>query len=472
MFDERVLKRLLKNSPIGYAYIDVFYDEFNKPFDFQFIDYNPSFGKIMEIDERVIGKSLSELDDNYILVHEVSSMLKIVVLEWGKSSISECFESSGQCFDVFLFPDNNSSIIVQVINRTEEVKLRNELIKQAEDLKYLSYHDKLTGLYNRAFFEEEMKRLDTERNLPISIIMGDTNGLKLINDVFGHAAGDNLIKSSANILSKSCRKEDVVARWGGDEFVILLPNTSSKSALEIINRIKNNFRTEKFDLDYLNLSLGYSVKRYSNTPITEVLKEAENNMYKNKAIEGKEVRKLIVGSMVDYLYQSDIEAKLHMDRLKRYSVEIGKNLNLVKDDMDKLNIICEIHDIGNISVDRDILSKLGALTDDDWEEIKKHPEIGYRIAKSIPELSDVAEYILHHHERWDGNGYPHNLKEDEIPLLSRLFAVIDTFDAMTQEKTYRRAYSKEDAIEYLSKNAGKQFDPTIVEIFVNDVLDS
>ena len=300
--------------------------------------------------------------------------------------------------------------------------------------------------------------------------MGDTNGLKLINDVFGHAAGDNLIKSTAEILTKSCRKEDVIARWGGDEFIILLPNTSSKSALDIINRIKSNFRTKKFDYEYLNISLGYSVKKYIDKPLSVVIKEAENNMYKSKSIEGQQIRKLIVDSMVNYLYEGDFELKNHIDRLKKYSREIGIILNLSQEDMNKLELLCEIHDIGNVSLDKDILFKIGDLTYEDWEEIKKHPGVGYRIAKSIPELTHVANYVLYHHEKWDGSGYPHNLKGKEIPLLSRLFSVVDTFDAMTQDKQYRKAFSRELTIDYLKNNAGTQFDPKIVDIFVNCVL--
>lgn len=467
MFDEEILKTLLNNTPIGYAYLDV--EEGDAGLTFSFADMNPSFTKITEIDKKVIGKSLEEIGGHYHLIQEISALLEAVVSLGDDAAVLRCINPLGKCLYMHGIAAKPHGLIVQIIDKTEEELLKNALTKRADELQYISYHDKLTGLYNRAFFEEEMKRLDNERNLPISIIMGDTNGLKLINDVFGHEAGDKMIISTANILTQSCRKDDIIARWGGDEFIILLPKTPSKMALEIINRIKSKFKTEKFDMDYLNISLGYSVKKDPSIPLTETLKEAENNMYKNKSIEGIKVRKLIVSSMINYLYDGNIEVKQHMERLKTYTSKLGKELNLPTEEVDKLNILCEVHDIGNVSVSKNALSKPGVLTEDDWMEIKKHPEVGFRIAKSIPELSDIANYILHHHERWDGHGYPHKLKGEEIPLLSRIFTIVDVYDAMTQDKTYRKAYPKECVLKYIKDHAGLRFDPKIVEIFLQVV---
>lgn len=256
---------------------------------------------------------------------------------------------------------------------------------------------------------------------------------------------------------------------GGDEFIILLPSTPEKTTLEIIARIKDKFRSRQFDSNYLNISLGYAVKTDLDQPIAEIIKEAENDMYRNKSLDGKRVHKLIVSSMIEYLYDGNIEVKYHMERLKEYTRKLAERLDLPQEDLERLEMLCEIHDVGNVSIDKEILFKDEDLTEEDWEEIRKHPEVGYRIAKAIPELTGVASYILHHHERWDGKGYPHGLKGEEIPLLSRIFSIVDCFDAMTQDKPYRLAYSKESAIQYLKDQAGKRFDPDLVKEFINTI---
>lgn len=340
------------------------------------------------------------------------------------------------------------------------------LIEKEEKIRYLSYHDKLTGLYNRAFFEEELKRLDNNRHLPLSIIMGDVNGLKIINDVFGHMVGDKMLKYISETLKVSCRKGDIIARWGGDEFIILLPNTSCEMTKEIIDRIYNNCKDRELDLQYTNISLGYAIKDNPNIDISKILVEAEDNMYKNKLVDGKKVREIIISSMIQYLFDGNYEIKRHINRIKKYSLELANRLGLSNNDKNKLILLAEIHDIGKISISKEILDKSEVLTEEEKFEIEKHPETGYRIAKSILELADIAELILYHHERWDGNGYPHGLKGKEIPLLARIFSVVDVFDAITQNKPYRAALSKEEAMDFLVENKGIVFDPNIVDYFV------
>lgn len=345
-----------------------------------------------------------------------------------------------------------------------------DIIEKEKQIQYLSYHDKLTGLYNRAFFEEELKRLDNNRNLPLTIIMGDVNGLKIINDVFGHLAGDKMLKSISEILTKSCRDGDIISRWGGDEFVILLPSTSHAVAEEIINRINLNCKDKELDLQYANISLGYAVKDSSEIDIMKILVEAENNMYKNKLVDGKKVRDIIVSSMIQYLFDGNYEIKYHIDRIKKYFISLANELNLSHDDMHKLIHLSEVHDIGKISIPKEILDKPRKLNELEWIEVRKHPEIGYRVAKSVPELADIADLILHHHEQWDGKGYPHGLKGEEIPLLARVFTVVDAYDAITQDKPHRKAMNKKDAISFLIENRGTQFDPNIVDSFLNVLI--
>jgi diguanylate cyclase (GGDEF)-like protein/PAS domain S-box-containing protein len=343
--------------------------------------------------------------------------------------------------------------------------------KRETEILYLSYHDMLTGLYNRTFFEEECSRLDCTRQLPISVIVGDINGLKLVNDAFGHKEGDKLLIEMAKILSSSCRKEDILARTGGDEFCILLPQTSSEDARAICKRIyadcaSYDSRGEK-DAFYLSISLGCATKTDASTPIESILAEAEEYMYKQKLLERKSMRSSLLASIKTTMYEKSHLTAEHEDRLVALSKQIGQALELPDSQINELELLSTLHDIGKLSISDQILNKPGPLTGEEWSEIRKHPEVGYRIAQASPELTPIAEYILCHHERWDGTGYPQGLKGEAIPLLSRIVSVVDAYDAMTMDRPYRNAIPNKDAIAEIALNAGTQFDPTAAGILIN-----
>jgi len=275
-------------------------------------------------------------------------------------------------------------------------------IKNAEkNLSYLSYHDHLTGLYNRRYFEEEKERFDTESQLPISIIMGDINGVKLINDAFGHAEGDKLIVDTAKIIHSCCRGEDVLARTGAGDFSILLPKTDSKTAYEILEKIQivckaynSNISNEAF---YINISLGCSTKETVDQDFNKVIKTAEANMNQHKLLEHKSSRSTIISSIRATMIEKSQETEEHAERLIVLTKMIGTALNLSQTELDELELLATLHDIGKMGIDERILNKPSELSEDEWVEMKKHPEIGYRIAMSSPELVPIAEYILCHH---------------------------------------------------------------------------
>jgi diguanylate cyclase (GGDEF)-like protein/PAS domain S-box-containing protein len=342
-----------------------------------------------------------------------------------------------------------------------------ERIKNEEQLKYLSYHDKLTGLYNRAYLEEELNRLDVERQLPLSIIMADVNGLKLVNDTFGHKDGDELLKTVAEIFKNSFRKEDIISRYGGDEFVILLPKTSEKEILDILNRIEKErlkYASQKIPI---SISIGYATKYQKSQKIYQIMQDAEEMMYKQKLIESKSNSIIIINTLKNILFEKDIECVSHIDRVKDLCIKFGEKLGLSESLITDLSLLAELHDIGKISIPEEILLKKAKLTDSEYRIIKKHSQSGYNIVKNIPHLANVAEAILYHHEWWDGSGYPHGLKEDEIPLISRILSIVDAYDVMTNGRPYKNKMSKEEAIQELKKYAGKQFDPNLVEKFVS-----
>lgn len=338
--------------------------------------------------------------------------------------------------------------------------------KKEDRISFLSFSDSLTGLCNRACFEEKLINLDRESQLPLTFIMGDLDGLKLINDVFGHQTGDKALIKIAEAFKNSCRTTDIISRWGGDEFVVLLPKTPEELGQKICERIKHACSQLAVADTELSISLGYATKNNINENWQEVLKKAEDNMYRSKLLGAKSYRNTILASMKNTLFEKSNETQEHGERLAHFCKEIGKVMGLSSLQIDELELLAMLHDIGKIAIDDGILDKPGKLTEDEWETMKKHPEIGYRIACTVPELINIADFILAHHERWDGKGYPRGLVGKEVPILARILAVTDAYDAMTQDRPYRKALSVSEAKEELRKNAGTQFDPQIVDIFL------
>jgi diguanylate cyclase (GGDEF)-like protein/PAS domain S-box-containing protein len=339
-----------------------------------------------------------------------------------------------------------------------------------EKIKYLSFHDNLTGLYNRAYFEEEIKRLDTQRQLPLSFIIADINRLKLVNDAFGHQQGDKLIVKVAEVLKAFCRQEDIITRWGGDEFTILLPQIKRKDSEEIVNRIKNMFIVTSKQEIPISISLGTATKEKINQDIQEVIKEAEDNMYRSKLIERKSIYSSITSSLERTLYEKSFETREHAERLKKISQEIGKAIHLPDNKLDELSLLSTLHDIGKIAISEEMLVNGRKLTKKEWILIRKHPEIGYNICESNPQLIHIAEGVLGHHEWWNGDGYPHGLNGDNIPITSRIISIVDAYDVMISGRTYKKAVTKKEAMKELKRCSGTQFDPKLLDIFIDIIL--
>ncbi|MDR3542129.1 MAG: PAS domain S-box protein [Desulfosporosinus sp.] len=387
----------------------------------------------------------------------------------------ELADKEGIIFETVHFLKDGTSINVEVSskgtilgNRTVLLSIVRDITKrkQKEDEnRYLSYHDVLTGLYNRRFYEEEINRLDTERNLPISIVIGDVNGLKLVNDAFGHDKGDELLQKAASAIQKACRTDDIVARWGGDEFVILLPKTNKEEAERIVNRIKEFYSNELVSAIRVSISFGWETKRKPEDEILNILKNAEDAMYKHKIIENEGMRSNTINTIINTLHEKNPREELHSKRVSRICRDIGKAIGLSEIEVNRLKVVGLLHDIGKIAIEEGILNKPGKLTESEWEQIKRHPDIGYRILSSSHEMVDLADCILAHHERWDGTGYPNGLKGEAIPMVSRIIALADSYDAMISERPYREALSEEQALKEIQKNSGTQFDPELAKIF-------
>lgn len=339
--------------------------------------------------------------------------------------------------------------------------------QKLRSIEFLSYHDELTGLFNRRFYEEEIKRIDTSRNLPLTIVMGDVNGLKLVNDSFGHTVGDELLQKAAQAIKKGCRTDDIIARLGGDEFIAILPNTGKTEIDGIINRIKGNMIEEKISDLEISISFGYGTKENNKQNIQEIFKAAEDSMYRQKLGESSSIKSKTIDLIMNTLYEKNPREQFHSKRVSETCELIARSINLSEDDTQQMKIAGLMHDIGKIGIDEKVLNSPGILSQDEWEEIKRHSEVGYRILSSCNEFAEVAVSVLEHHERWDGTGYPKGLKGEAISLAARIIAVADSFDAMIGERTYKTAMSVDEALKEIQRCSGKQFDPGIAEIFVN-----
>ncbi|NLT22556.1 MAG: diguanylate cyclase [Syntrophorhabdus sp.] len=346
-----------------------------------------------------------------------------------------------------------------------------DLKRTEEKLKYLSLHDPLTNLYNRAYFEEEMHRLDNNRFDVVGLIMCDVDGLKLVNDTLGHDRGDELLTVASQVIRKSFRESDVVARVGGDEFAILLPNSPRSKVEEICARIRTSIvaYNKKNPHLPLGISTGFAIRTGPGQSMAELYREADNAMYKEKLFGSQHARNIMVKNLLNTIEAKGITTKQSLKRLRQLVTVLGRASGLPEKRLKDLALLAQFHDIGNVSIHDRILLKSGSLTEEELLEVRKHCDIGHRIAQSAASLTPIADYILKHHEWWDGSGYPLGLAGDEIPLESRIMAIADAYESMTGGRPHRNAVSREEALKELRRFAGTQFDPDLVKKFVKIV---
>ncbi|MBC7764950.1 MAG: diguanylate cyclase [Hyphomonadaceae bacterium] len=422
-------------------------DAIGKPFleVFQVSHENPSIAIKNPVQEALETDSICELSNHAILASKDGTKRHVA------DSAAPIRDQEGVTYGV-----------VMVFRDVTEKK------HHLDEIRHLSFHDALTGLYNRAYFELQMQRLEADTSyLPISMIIGDVNGLKLLNDVYGHAAGDELLKRMAVILCNCCTEGHIVTRWGGDEFAIILQNTTNQQAMAICQNIRKSCVAENFEPIEMSIALGCATQYDETTSLRAVLKDAEDRMYSLKLLEGKTMRGKLLNSLQKSLSERSCETAEHAERMMKLVYKLEKKLALTPHEMEEMQLLTVLHDIGKIGIPDSILNKPSALNKEEWYEMKKHPEIGYRIARATYELSYVAELILTHHERWDGKGYPQGLKGEAIPRMSRLLAIIDCFDAITNNRPFKKAASYQEALEEVKKCAGTQFDPNLAQAFID-----
>ena len=341
--------------------------------------------------------------------------------------------------------------------------------RKEDEILHISRHDYLTGIPNRRYYQEMLARYDHDRHYPLGIIIMDLNGLKVINDAYGYDAGNIALKMTAKVLKKTKRRDDFIARIGGDEFTIVCPNTHVGGMDERVTRIEKEIALKSVHDITLSLAIGYDIKQTGKTRIRTTLINAENNMHKNKVLFGKSTRNDTILSILQTLQGKHEEEKVHAERVSKICKAIGEALGLRKNDLAELEKAGLYHDIGKISVPDTLLKKPGKLTNAEWVKMKEHTMYGYQILRAADRYSGIAEYAMSHHERIDGNGYPNGVSGHEIPLFSRIIAVADAYEAMTSDRPYRKALSESEALAELQAHAGKQFDAEIIEVFLRDV---
>lgn len=336
--------------------------------------------------------------------------------------------------------------------------------EQLEKITYLSFHDALTGLHNRRYLTDAFARLEAdEGNLPLAVVMGDLNGLKLTNDIFGHAAGDLLLEKVADVLRDTARPQDVIGRWGGDEFLALLPRTDRAGAAAFTARVKDAFAREHVKAIKGSISMGCACKESPEENAQVVFSMAEDSMYNAKTFERDEAYRSTVGELIRSLHRMYAREATHSDAVRALSVRIARALALPPEEIRKIGDAGYLHDIGKIVLDAGTLDESRPLTDVEWNEIRRHPIVGYRILNAFDDTMDIAEPVLAHHEHWNGQGYPRGLKGDQIPLIARIVSVAEACDRMTRRAEGAKATDPDEIVRELRANAGAQFDPLVVE---------
>lgn len=342
--------------------------------------------------------------------------------------------------------------------------------KMEERLRQMGMYDALTGLYNRASFEDAMWRA----SLPDSsaLIVCDVDGLKMVNDTMGHEAGDKFLKAVGIVIRNSFREEDFIARIGGDEFAILLSGHAARNAAEAVRRLRAAIDSHNKTNPDISISLSIGFASTTDTGRADLFKVADDAMYREKLHRRQSVRSNSLNILSKALEARDFITEGHAERLRGQVSIMGEALGLPEHKIAELCLLAQFHDIGKVGVSDSILFKTAPLDPEERKEMQKHCEIGHRIAFSSPDLMPIADWILKHHEWWNGNGYPFGLAQEEIPLECRILAIADAYDAMTNDRPYRKALTHEEALNELISNAGKQFDPQLVSLFMEQLSDT
>ncbi len=374
-------------------------------------------------------------------------------LKWTNISVSSLFSEK-------TVHPHHLCMVVDIHNRKET----------EEKIFYAYVHDHLTGLPNHTDFMSTLHRLKKQHKFPFAIAIADVNGFKMINDAFNREAGDALLLQIANILKIEKGLDDYVARIGGDEFALIMNGGNEESTSLLIQRIQQRIQGLPQHKVVVSLSFGVVVAQDDAVGIDELLKKAEDDLNQNKLHESPSTRSKALYTIIHTLHEKNPREELHSRRVSVLGARLSQAIGMNFKEIAQMKTVGLLHDIGKINIDQSILNKEGPLNESEWKEMKKHPQKGYRILLSVTEFGELSGYVLSHHERIDGKGYPQGLKGEEIPLQSRIIAIVDAFDAMTAWRPYKEMMSEEEAAKELIRCSGTQFDTALATTFVKQVL--
>jgi len=453
-YHERFLA-VFMNSPLGM----IQYDHHGR-----LVVYNNQFVKMIGIKKELIDEmNIKSLFGPHLLkIYEES---KKGIANRNRGTLFNPFSNQTIPVVVDFVPLFEKKIVSGGIVLIEDLR---ESIQKEEEIKKILKKDFLTDTYNRSSFDEDV--LDfKESDLPIYFVLADINGIRVYNESFGFETGDKIISYVASTIKSHMKVDMRVYRVGGDEFGFFIKNANMNDAEELVTLINKDMENQPFEFD-VHVSFGYADLESLNKPFQTVFKNAEKMLFSQKIYEGSSVSSKTVDVIMAALFEKSKRELNHSKRVASMSYHIAKSMNLGKTFEEKVKLSGLLHDIGKINIDSNILNKTDDLNPEEWDIIKEHPRTGYMILNAVEEYRDIANIVLSHHERYDGSGYPRGIVGTYIPLEARVVSVADAFDAMTQDRTYRKALSTDDAINELRAGKEKQFDPTIVEIFITKVL--
>lgn len=461
-FAEKRFRSLFEQAQIGICYLET---------DGSFINTNDYFNQMFQYTrDELISLNIRDLNDkteynqNYALTQLLNDQ-DAVDHTVEKPLLRKDGTSFWANISVSRIRFNQEDIYMSTVIDISERK------KAEEMMHYLNYHDQTTGLNNRQYYESHIEKVDVEGNYPLTLIKIDINGMKLINDAFGYEMGDTLVKKVVSLIKPIVYNSDMFCRFGGSDFLIVYTKVQKPYIDIIMAQINHMMTNETIQNIKVSVSSAYAVKSSSEEDLNLVLKKAEMRLSREKLIDTSSMLSRTIEIIMNSLYEKNSREMEHSKRVSYWCEKIAQRMNLDSHIVSKLRIAGLMHDIGKIGIPDSILDKPDRLTEEEFNLIRKHSEVGYRILSAANEFSEIADYILAHHERWDGMGYPKGLKGSEIPIYARIISVADSFDAMTSDRAYRKAMSFQQAKQEIIKFSNIQFDPSVVKVFL-EIIDS